>query len=139
MSTSNALQRLIEALNQSDLATIRSLLAPTFLDHDVFPWEQEMDVEAFLSFAQSLHAAFPDFHFTLEDEAVSGDRIWGRYTARATMRGPFLGQEPTGKTAIWNEMHEVRIDSTTGLIVEHWGAGADESMRIQLGLRSLEP
>ncbi len=140
VSSTNALRRLIEAMNAGDLPAIESLLAPTFLDHDVYYGEAEKDRAAFLEFVQMMRAAFPDFHFALEDDAVSGDRVWGRFTASATMRGPFMGQPATGKSATWIEMHEVRLDPVTGLIVEHWGAGADLSMLQQLGLLPpLEP
>ncbi len=134
MSSPTVLHRLIDAMNRADLAAIETLVAPEFVDHDVYYGEAEKDRSGFLDFVRTIRAAFPDLHFALEDEAVCGDRIWGRFTASATMLGPFLGLPPTGKSATWNEMHEVRIDPETGLIVEHWGAGADNSMLQQLGL-----
>ena len=134
MATTNALRQLIEAINDGNLAAIESLLAPEYLDHDVFYGEAEHDRSAFLEYVLAIREAFPDLRYVLEDEAVSGDRIWGRLTATATMRGPFAGHAPTGKSATWNEMHVVRIDPLTGRLMEHWGAGADLSMFQQLGL-----
>jgi predicted ester cyclase len=135
MSTTNALRQLIEAMNVGDLAAIASLLAPEFIDHDVYYGEEEKGCAAFLDFVRETRAAFPDFHFALQEDDVVDNRIWGRFTASATMRGEFAGQSPTGRSAIWNEMHFVRIDPQTGLILEHYGAGADDSMLTQLGLR----
>ncbi len=136
MSTTNALRQLIEAMNVGDLAAIESLLAPEFIDHDVYYGVEEKDRAAFLDFVRETRAAFPDFHFALQEDDVIGNRIWGRFTASATMRGAFAGQPPTGKSATWNEMHFVRLDPQTGLILEHYGAGADDSMLTQLGLRA---
>lgn len=135
MSTTNALRRLIEAMNVGDLAAIEALLAPEFIDHDVYYGEEEKGRAAFLEFVRETRAAFPDFHFALQEDDVVDNRIWGRFQASATMRGPFAGHAPTGKSATWNEMHFVRLDPQTGLILEHYGAGADDNMLTQLGLR----
>ncbi len=134
MAQADVLHRLIGAMNTGDLAALKLLLASTYIDHDVYYGEPDKDREGFLAFVQTMRAAFPDFRIEFEDEAMSGDRVWGRFTASATMRGAFMGQPPTGKSATWIEMHEVRFDPATGLILEHWGAGADLSMLTQMGL-----
>lgn len=46
----------------------------------------------------AFHAAFPDLHFTIEDEIADGNRIAIRWTMRATNRGEYQGRPPTGKT-----------------------------------------
>jgi predicted ester cyclase len=36
-------------------------------------------------------AAFPDLHWTIEEDAAEGDKAWARFTWRGTHRGDFLG------------------------------------------------
>lgn len=43
------------------------------------------------------HAAFPDGHFTVDEEIAEGDAVVHRWTFRGTHEGEFLGVEGTGK------------------------------------------
>jgi steroid delta-isomerase-like uncharacterized protein len=42
-------------------------------------------------------AAFPDGHFTIDEEVAEGDAVVHRWTFRATHQGEFLGVAATGK------------------------------------------
>jgi len=44
-----------------------------------------------------LYDAFPDLHFTLDDEIVVGDKVAIRWTATGTHKGTFMGVLPTNK------------------------------------------
>jgi steroid delta-isomerase-like uncharacterized protein len=46
--------------------------------------------------AQAIRSAFPDWHSTVEEMIVEGDRVAERWTGRGTHRGAFQGIAPTG-------------------------------------------
>ncbi len=46
----------------------------------------------------AFHAAFPDGHYTIEDQVAEGDRVVVRWTLRGTQSGEFQGRPATGKT-----------------------------------------
>src|SRR5579885_3105629 len=47
-------------------------------------------------------AAFPDIHWTIEEQISEADRVMTRFTWTGTHRGPFLGVPPTGRRiSIW--------------------------------------
>jgi predicted ester cyclase len=48
-------------------------------------------------FMREFHAAFPDFHATIEDQIAEGDKVMTRYRWRGTHQGEFRGIAPTGE------------------------------------------
>ncbi len=77
-------------------------------------------------------AAFPDFHFRIEDVIAQGDKVVMRIPFTGTHQGRFLGLEPTGKKIDVTETLIFRIDH--GLIAEMWEDYDEYGMRMQLGL-----
>lgn len=67
---------------------------------------------------RTVHTAFPDLHFTVEDTAVVGDTAWVRAVGRGTHTGPFFGP-PTGRPIELTVIDVARV--VDGRIVEHWG------------------
>lgn len=137
--SSNPLRQMIErVINQGDFTAIDELVHPAFRDLDVFPGEPEGTRESLKAFFAELRRALPDLHFTpLDEEDVVGDHVWGRYMASGTMTGgPLFDQPATGRSALWREVHWVRVDAETGLIIEHFGAGDDLGMLGGLGLQA---
>jgi steroid delta-isomerase-like uncharacterized protein len=47
--------------------------------------------------ALAIRTAFPDWHSTIEEMLVDGDRVVERWTGRGTHRGELQGIAPTGK------------------------------------------
>jgi predicted ester cyclase len=84
------------------------------------------------AFATAVRAAFPDFHYTVEDEIAEGDKYVVRLTARGTMQGAFLGMPATGKQATWTEVHVARV--VGGKLAEHWACIDQLGMLQQLGV-----
>jgi predicted ester cyclase len=76
--------------------------------------------------------AFPDLHFTIEDQIVAGDNITTRWTAEGTHSGALGPVPPTAR--------RVRIDGlildrvAAGKIVERWEQWDQMAMLQQLGL-----
>jgi predicted ester cyclase len=79
-----------------------------------------------------MHEAFPDIHFTIEDQIAEGDRVVTRWTARATHTGPFQGMPPTGRQVRMAATDVDRI--ANGKVVECWSQMDDLSLMQQLGV-----
>ena len=65
-----------------------------------------------------VYDAFPDFHWTTEDQIVEGDRITTRATMTGTMKGVFMGYPPTGKKMTVSVINIARMAG--GKIAEEW-------------------
>lgn len=91
------IRRLIDGLNQQDVAVLDEVCAPDFVFHDPNN-PQVRSREDFKHWMTELYATFPDLRFSLEDVLAEGDRVVYRYTFRATHRGSWRGVSPTGKS-----------------------------------------
>jgi predicted ester cyclase len=56
-----------------------------------------LSVEAFKELVTGLLTAFPDFHVTVEDQMVSGNKAAFRWIAKSTHNGPLGEAQATGK------------------------------------------
>lgn len=66
----------------------------------------------------SFHSAFPDLHFTTEDQIAQGERVLVRWTMSGTQRGEFHGHAASGKQIKVTGMSLFRIKR--GMIEEIW-------------------
>jgi len=108
-------RRLIEGLNQGNVNVFDELMVLTFVDHEASTTMQGL--EAFKQFVSAYLTAFPDLHFTIEDQIAEEDKTTLRYTARGTHRGDLMGIPPTGKQV-----------TVTGIFITRWANGkAEES------------
>jgi steroid delta-isomerase-like uncharacterized protein len=90
------IRRLVDSLNQKDVAVLDEICTPDFVFHDPAN-PQVRSLEDFKQFFTGMCAAFPDLHFTLEDIIAEGDKVVYRYTLRATHSGSWRGAAPSGK------------------------------------------
>jgi len=100
-------RRLIERINQGDLAVIDELCAPNHVGHTP-PLTTHGPEEYKQSFSMIL-TAFPDLHFTIEDQLAEGDKVVTRYRWSGTHKGEFMGIPPTSKQV-----------TVTGISISHW-------------------
>jgi predicted ester cyclase len=91
--------------------------------------------EAGLGIVMNWRTAFPDFHFSLEDMIVDGNKVALRIPFTGTHRGKFFDLDPTGKKINVTEILILRIDGDK--ISEMWEDYDEYGMRIQLGLIKL--
>jgi steroid delta-isomerase-like uncharacterized protein len=82
--------------------------------------------------ATAMRAAFPDWHSTVEEMIVEGDRVAERWTGRGTHRGEFQGIPPTGKRVVVPGVVFYRI--ADGKIAEFRGQFDRLSLLQQLGV-----
>lgn len=76
--------------------------------------------------------AFPDVHFTIDEQIAEGDKVVTRWTADGTHKGELLGIPATGKTST---VTGVAVDRfANGKIVESWGIFDQFGMMQNLGV-----
>jgi predicted ester cyclase len=80
-----------------------------------------------------LLAAFPDFHFTVEQQLAEGDLVAIRYRGQGTHRATFLGIEATGKRIDYTGIILLRLQD--GKIAEFWAQPDQLSVLKQLGAK----
>ena len=84
-----------------------------------------------------LRTAFPDLHFTIEDQIAEGDMVVTRWTARGTHKGSFQGVPATGREI---RLMGTDIDRMTdGKVVECWAHVDELGLMQQLGAIGAEP
>ncbi len=84
-------------LSKGDEEMVEDLFARGYVLHDPnFP-EDVYGPEGVRRYVTAYRSAFPDIHFTVEDQLAEGDTVVTRWTARGTHLGGFLGLPPTGK------------------------------------------
>jgi steroid delta-isomerase-like uncharacterized protein len=76
--------------------------------------------------------AFPDVHFTIDDQLAEGDKVVTRWTADGTHKGELLGMPATGKSSTVTGININRI--VNGKISESWGIFDQFGMMQQLGV-----
>lgn len=86
------LKRIMNELwNKRDISLIPDLITPNYI------YGNDRGHEGYKEVIRRNVAAFPDYHFVLEEVIGEGDRLAGRLTASGTMKGKWRGFEPTGK------------------------------------------
>jgi len=106
-----------EVWHQDQLSRIDDLFTTDFVRHD--PGGRELQgPEQNRQFIGSLRAAFPDVHYTVEDQIAEGDKVVVRYRFRGTHLGAFQGMPPTGKKVSYTGILIYRIGD--GKIAEQW-------------------
>ena len=106
-----------EVWHQGQLSRIDDLFTTDFVRHD--PGGRELQgTEQNRQFIGSLRAAFPDVHYTVEDQIAEGDKVVVRYRFRGTHLGAFQGMLPTGKQVTYTGILIYRIGD--GKIAEQW-------------------
>ena len=106
-----------EVWNKGDLSSIDELIASDYVLHD--PTRPGLRGRAGIKESiVTFRRAFPDLHFTIEDQIAERDRIVTRYTVQGTHLGPLMGIPATGKQGTITGIDIYRI--TDGQIVEAW-------------------
>jgi predicted ester cyclase len=124
-----------EVFSNGQLDAADQLVAPEIIEHQFAPDAhpgRTVTREQFKGFVQALRAGIPDLHYTVEDAAQVGDRVWLRVRARGTDSGTGqFGYPPTGKPISIDVIDIARF--ADGQLVEHWGVPDRMSVLQQLG------
>jgi len=117
-STPSPIRRIFdEAFNVGNLEVVDEVLAPDHHTHITIGGAPNGPQGLKLMIA-IYRTAFPDLLCTVDDEIVEGDRVAARWTMRGTHKGPFLGNQPTGRPVEIQGMIFARLEK--GRMVEDW-------------------
>jgi len=120
----------MEVFNAGKAELVDALLAPNYVDH-ALPPDVPADRDGLTNTIHRLQQAFPDLEYSIEDQIAEGNKVAQRVTGRGTLKGEFMGMQPTNKTATWHEIHWYRFD-VNGRVAEHWDVTDSLGMMMQL-------
>ena len=124
-----------EVWNQGNIARIAEFYSPAHVEHTSSgPVHGQ---EGYKQYVMIYRTAFPDAHYTVEDQLAEGDKVVTRWSARGTHQGPLMGIPPTGKQGTVTGIGIARFEG--GKIVEVWSEFDALGMFQQLGLMILPP
>ena len=93
-------------------------MADNYKSHTALPGVTS-DREGMKQWLGVVLTAFPDVHFTVEQQIAEGDIVVTRWSAKGTHDGPMMGMPATGKKTKVTGINIVRIKN--GKSVESWG------------------
>lgn len=120
-----------EIWNQGNYAALGEFVASDIVIHATMPEAEISGPEGIKQFYSTLHNAFPDLRFTIEDQIAEGDRVVTRWSARGTHTGDFQGIPPTGMQFRLTGIDIDRI--ANGKVVECWPNADELGLLQQLG------
>ncbi len=118
-----------EAYSRGDLGVVDEVAAKDLVIHA--PSQDIHGRDGAKQYVTMLRKAFPDLHFTVEDQIAEGDMVVTRWTARGTHKGQFQDVPATGR-----EIRLVGTDidrMTDGKVVECWAHVDELGLMQQLG------
>jgi len=125
-------QTWFDGLNRGDVSAADRSFTPDCVIHINGSPERNLGLPAFKQMVSGLLAAFPDLHFTTEDQVVAGDNVTTRWTAEGTHTGPLGEVGPTGKRI---KIDGLILDRVVGdRVAERWEQWDQAGMMQQLGL-----
>ena len=121
----------IEGLNRGDVSVAGEVFASGCVIHINGSPEPNLSVDGFKQMLSGLLGAFPDMHFTIEDQIVAGDKVATRWVAVGTNSGAFGNVPATGRQV---QVHGLILDRVAeGKVVERWEQWDQMGMMQQLG------
>lgn len=121
----------VEGLNQGDVSAADAVFAPDCVVHITGVAAPVSGVGAWKELVGGLLSAFPDLHFTIEDQLAQGDLVAFRWRATGTHRGPLGAAPPTGKPIAIDGLIVDRVEG--GRVRERWEQWDQSVMLQQLG------
>ncbi len=114
-----------ETLNQGDIEAAEKFVARDVVEQVPFPG-QGPGIEGVKDVLGGMRAAFPDLHWTVEEQIAEGDKVVTRFEWTGTHRGQFLGVAPTGRSVqVW------------GIVIDRLQDGKIKDTRILMDALSL--
>jgi steroid delta-isomerase-like uncharacterized protein len=101
-SNSNVVRRFIEeVLNQGKVDAAGQFFSEDMVEQVPLPG-QGPGLEGLKDVLRGLRAAFPDMHWTVQEQIAEGDKVLSRFEWTGTHRGTFLGVPATDRpVTVW--------------------------------------
>ena len=126
------LQKWVDSLNKGDVSAAEQAFNADCIIHINGNPQRDLSLNDFKQMVGALLGAFPDLHFTINDQFSSGDKVSTRWTANGTNTGSFGEMQPTGKAV---QIEGMIIDYlTNGKVAKRWELWDQMGMMQQLGL-----
>ena len=121
-----------EVINDHDPNAAERFFAPDFVEQIPAPG-QGQGSEGMRRWLEEVYfPAFPDVHWTVEEQVAEGDKVLTRFVWRGTHRGEFAGIPPTDKQVeVWGMVLDHIVD---GKLVESRILHDTVSMLQQMGV-----
>jgi predicted ester cyclase len=117
------------AFNQRDFAAIDEGFTADAVIHD--PGVDFRGPAELRGGLESLLTAFPDFHFSVEEQLAEDDRVMIRYRGQGTQHGEFLGLAATGRRVDYTGILRLRLEGEK--ISDFWAQPDQLGLLRQLG------
>jgi predicted ester cyclase len=125
-------QKWIDGLNSGDISVADEVFQPDCVIHINGNPQRDLSLDNFKQMLSGFLVAFPDLHFTLDDQFTSGDKVSTRWTAKGTNTGPLGEMKATGRGI---EIEGLIIDYVVnGKVAKRWELWDQMAMMQQLGL-----
>ena len=125
-------QKWVEGLNSGNLSVADEVFQPDCVIHINGNPQRDLSLDNFKQMIAGLLIAFPDLHFTINDQFTSGEKVSTRWTAKGTNTGPFGEMQATGRVV---EIEGLIIDHViNGKVKRRWELWDQMAMMQQLGL-----
>jgi steroid delta-isomerase-like uncharacterized protein len=118
--------------NAANLDLFDEINVPDYVLHDPSVPEDVRGIDGIKRFASMYLRAFPDLHFTVEEQIAEGDKVVTRWTSSATHQGELMGIPPTGNRTGVSGITISRISE--GKLVEDWNNWDTLGLMRQLGV-----
>ena len=113
-----ASRMLYEIWNKGTFDKLDAIISEDYASHSRLPGVTP-DREGLKQWMGVVRTAFPDVHFTVEQQIAEGDLVVTRWSATGTHKGEMMGFPPTGKKSTVTGINIARYKD--GKSVEAWG------------------
>jgi steroid delta-isomerase-like uncharacterized protein len=124
-----------EVWNDRNIAAIDELMAADYVHHDPQSPKFSNGREGYKQLVAYYLNAFPDSHFTIDQEIQEGDAVVTRWTVNGTHRGDLPTLPASGKTFSVTGITVARLQD--GKFVESWNNWDALGLMQQLGSTSV--
>ena len=125
-------QKWVDGLNSGSVSVADDVFHPDCVIHINGGPQRDLSIGEFKQMVAGLLSAFPDLHFTINDQFTSGEKVSTRWTATGTNTGPFGEMQATGRRI---EIEGSIIDYVkNGKVSKRWELWDQMAMMQQLGI-----
>jgi steroid delta-isomerase-like uncharacterized protein len=107
-----------QVINRGEIDAVDQFFWEKMVEQAPFPG-QGPGIEGLKDVLRGLKAAFPDMHWTIEEQIAEGDKVLSRFEWTGTHSGPFLGVPATRRPVkVW------------GMVIDRFEGGKIKDTRI---------